>query len=658
MNFFEAQDRSRRVTRRLIALYALATLVIVLLITSVAAVLLSQSWSPTGPGLSLSWLQANALSLAGVAGSTAGFIGLSSAYKIARLSGGGSRVALDMGGSVVSSDVQDPLRKRLRNVVEEMSIASGLPVPEIYVLEEEMAINAFAAGYSPEDAAVAVTRGALETLDRDELQGVIAHEFSHILNGDMRLNIRLMGVLFGILAIGLIGRMILRSSRHSRFMRSSRDNKGAAVGLLIGLALFIIGYIGVFFGRLIKAGVSRQREFLADASAVQFTRQTKGIAGALKKIGGFSQGSRMGAADSEEISHMLFALGSKRMSGLLATHPPLEERIKALDASFDTSQYVRSSSTPFSHKTSAVTETITGNAAISGFAQADAADTESWLTHSGQPLEEHIAFAGQLRRSVPELLLSAAHSKDQSSLLAIALILDVDDLERERQIAFLNTRLGELRARRIGDLYDEFSNMGPRYRLPLLDIAFPALKDRPMAQIEFLIDLVDQLIVMDGKVDLTEYAFARVLQSQLRDALSPRRLISGTKTLAKSRSALTAANTLLCVVASHGDEPEQGRLEAYRAGLEKLPIKPDAREKLGRALRTPADWVNASDQAMRTLNQLNARGKRQVLEALIAVGAHDHGLNNSEAEMLRAIAAVLQCPLTPLLNLGDVQQSS
>lgn len=657
MNFFDAQDRSRRNTRRLIFLYALATLLIVTLVTGIAVVLFSQPWSPTGPGLSLAWLQQNSMPMLGVAGGTAGFIGLSSAYKIARLSGGGARVALDMGGTAVSSDAQDPLRKRLRNVVEEMAIASGVPVPKIYVLEQESGINAFAAGFSPEDAAIAVTRGTLELLDRDELQGVVAHEFSHILNGDMRLNIRLMGVLFGILAIGIIGRLILRSSRRTSFGRSSGKGNGAAVGLALGLALFLIGYVGVFIGRMIKAGVSRQREFLADASAVQFTRQSTGIAGALKKIGGFQQGSRIQATDSEEVSHMLFALGSKRLSGLFATHPPLEDRIRALDASFKPDEFTRSS-TPQHQRASA--EASLGAdmsiAPISAFQPNVSVDADTWLANSGQPAQRHVEFAGRIRRSVPELLTVAAHSRDQSTLLAVALVLDGDKLERERQLAFLSSRLGPLRARRVAELYDEFAALGDAYRLPLLDIAFPALKDRPAPQVEFLIELVDELIVLDGKVDLFEYAFARVLQSQLSDALAPRRAMAGRQKLRGSRRQLTAARDLLAIFAYRGHESESQSHDAYRLGLSLLPLSPSQRERWG-DIAVPADWVRASDESLSVLNQLNGSEKRELLESLIKVASFDNGLSTAEAEMLRAIAAVLQCPLTPLLNESDLSRS-
>ncbi len=236
-------------------------------------------------------------------------------------------------------DSTDPDERRLLNVVEEMAIASGLPVPPVYLLENEPGINAFAAGHTPGDAVIAVTSGTLRRLSRDELQGVIGHEFSHILNGDMRLNIRLMGVLFGILVIGIVGWIIFRSSFGSptRCPDDDDDRKGFNPIPLIGLALYVIGYVGVFFGNLIKAAVSRQREFLADASAVQFTRNPDGLAGALKKIGALAEGSQIQDPHAEEASHLFFGKavgGLDHFFGLLASHPPLVERIRRIDPSF------------------------------------------------------------------------------------------------------------------------------------------------------------------------------------------------------------------------------------------------------------------------------------------------------------------------------------
>ncbi|MEE9571068.1 MAG: M48 family metallopeptidase, partial [Gammaproteobacteria bacterium] len=330
MDFFTQQERSRRATRVLVVMFLLAVTLIVLAVTLVVAVVVRLYTDPYGPqsvidGTSFTvWLMDNGTLLAGVAALTALFIALASLYRTATLSRGGAQVARMLGATEVTGEGSDPLRRRLLNVVEEMSIASGVPVPDIFVLEEEQGINAFAAGLTPADAAVAVTRGALEKLNRAELQGVIAHEFSHILNGDMRLNQRLMGLSFGILILALIGRWLLHSMR---FTRRSRSNGGLAAAAGVGLAFMLIGYIGLFFGRLIKAGVSRQREMLADASALQFTRDSTGLAGALKKIGGYT--GRLSSQNSEEIAHMLFSRGSRAFRGWFATHPPLDERIQA-----------------------------------------------------------------------------------------------------------------------------------------------------------------------------------------------------------------------------------------------------------------------------------------------------------------------------------------
>ncbi len=311
MNFFEHQAAARRATSRLVLLFVLAVLCIVIALDAVVWMVMP-SWR----------------ALAFTSGVALVVITFGSLYRIASLGGGGDSVAQQMGGALVPPDTQEPALRRLRNVVEEMAIASGVPVPKLYVMEDEDGINAFAAGYSPSDAVIAVTRGALDRLNRDELQGVVAHEFSHVLNGDMRLNIRLIGGLFGIMMIGLIGRKVLEYSS------IGRRGRGAVALMAAAIAALVIGYIGLFFARMIKAGVSRSRERLADASAVQFTRQTQGLAGALKKIAGVDAGSRLQhRGDAEEVSHMLFGDGIG-FSRLFATHPPLLERIQALEPGF------------------------------------------------------------------------------------------------------------------------------------------------------------------------------------------------------------------------------------------------------------------------------------------------------------------------------------
>ena len=266
--------------------------------------------------------------------------GVSMVKTLSLRQGGGVKVAESLGGVRLPDIPTDPKLKRYRNVVEEIAIASSTPVPVLYYLPEEAGINAFAAGYTPADAAVCVTQGSLDRLNRDELQGVIAHEFSHIVNGDMRLSIRLIGVLAGILALWVVGHTVLYVGRTLTLMFGrSRDRVTGAIGatglglLVLGFAVLVAGWLGVFFGRLIKAAFSRQREYLADASAVQFTRQTSGLTGALKKIGGLEAGSQLRSPKTENVSHMLFGEG-KKAAALYATHPPLLQRIQVLEPGF------------------------------------------------------------------------------------------------------------------------------------------------------------------------------------------------------------------------------------------------------------------------------------------------------------------------------------
>ena len=570
------------------------------------------------------------------------FILGATAFKTASLSSGGGRVAMSMGGTPVPPDVQDPLRRRLRNVVEEMAIASGMPVPDIYVLEQESGINAFAAGYTPGDAVIAVTRGTLELLDREELQGVVAHEFSHILNGDMRLNIRLMGVLFGIMVLGLIGRMILRGGHHAGFV-SSRRGRGAPVVLIIGLGLAILGGIGVFIARAIKASISRQRAFLADASAVQFTRQTDGLAGALKKIGGYQEGSHLQVADPEEVSHMLFGTGS-RLSGMFATHPPLTDRIQALDPHFKASDYPAvDAHSP--HKAA-------DNAAIgglhSGTTTAVASGSSGVLSETiaemvGDPETRHIEFASGLRRSVPELLYDAAHSHEFSYLLTIALILDSSGRNLDRQLNLAQERLGAERTQRVRRYYDEIRKIGAEYRLPLMEIAFPALKRRPTPQLSYLIDLSKRLIDVDGEIDLYEYCFYRILVSNLGQAVDPSARQKHRRSI--RQPVRRAAVDLLRVIATHGHEdPEEAR-RAFDAGVASFG---DWGSKFTFNDSSGAS-VTVLDRSLEMLLALNGDGKQMLLEAITVVVMSDKTLSVSEAELIRAICASLDCPLPPIL---------
>ncbi|HEY6545114.1 MAG TPA: M48 family metallopeptidase, partial [Dokdonella sp.] len=434
MNFFAHQAQARRQTRRMLVMFALAVIVIVAAIDAVLLAVFDRGGEGIGPG---------GLALASAA--VLLVIALGSLYRIATLRGGGAAVARQLGGTQVGGGTRSFAHRRLYNVVEEISIAAGVPMPEVFVLEQEAGINAFASGYAPSDAAITVTRGALEKLTREELQGVIGHEFSHVLNGDMRLNIRLIGVVFGIVVIATIGRKIAELAAHGR-------GKDAAAPALIGLALFLVGYIGVVLARMIKASVSRQREYLADASAVQFTRQTEGIAGALKKMAGLAEGSRLASGEKEEVAHMLFGDGIG-YSALFATHPRIELRIKRLDPAFDPEQLERIAA--------AWTQPVRVNGdareeagvSIAGFAPAvpiegrreapapalPAADARLELSPAavveqvGNPGSDDRRAARALRDTIPASLREAAWQGGQALPLVLALVLDAQPAVRERQ---------------------------------------------------------------------------------------------------------------------------------------------------------------------------------------------------------------------------------
>ncbi len=654
MDFFTQQDRARRQTRTLVVLFIAAVLAIIVAVDLVVLFLVAANSADSGTGVPAAFsLQQHARLLTVTSLATATFITLASTFRIASLSAGGGKVARSLGGTLITPDTPDPLRKRLHNVVEEIAIASGVPVPEVYVLEQEAGLNAFAAGFAPGDAAIAVTRGSLETFSRDELQGVIAHEFSHVFNGDMRLNMRLMGILFGILAISVIGRTILRSMRYSRFSSRSSNNRGGGMGAVIavGAALTVIGYVGLFFARMIKAGVSRKREYLADASAVQFTRQTRGIANALKKIG-YNSTSALEETNVEEVSHMLFANGLRRFSSLYATHPPIEQRIRALEPDFDPDVYVAEL-----HRQAAVDEQTLARQETDA-APSDARSRLDQLLQSlliitpaaisgsiGNAGEAHIQHAADVRRLIPAMIRDAAHSPSDALLLVPALLLDQDEAIREQQLALLASTFNHEQLARIRELYEAAQLPEAQFRLPILDMAFPALRQRPREQLSQLLAQVRQLIAANDQVNTFEYLLSRVLMSHLRDAEHPQQAGSSKRRVRLSNS-VAELHTLFSVVAWLGHPADEAAArDAYQAGM--LALLTSAAD--WPPYQTPGQWTRQLDQALSQLDNLSMMLKEELIRALSGTISHDGRVTVSEAELLRAICAILHCPLPPLL---------
>ena len=650
MNFFELQHQARQQSKRLVVLFVLAVVAIVVAIDAVIFFALAfGDEDARAAQLTLSQMFAQHGSLLVVTSiGVVVVIALASLFKIGSLRQGGGAVAQSVGGTLISAETTNPHYRRLRNVVEEIAIASGVPVPEIYVLEQEQGINAFAAGYSPADAAVAVTRGALEKLKRDELQGVIAHEFSHVLNGDMRLNIRLMGLLFGILVIGIAGRKILEGMRHSR------DSKGTVPIFVIALAVMIIGYVGVFFGRWIKAGVSRSREFLADASAVQFTRQTEGLANALKKVGGLPEGSKIANPEVEEVSHMLFGSGMN-LSSMFATHPPLLERIRRLDKSFKPEQFAAIAKQWSQPVDVLALDAQTGVEGIAGLTGRGAAappplpdvrgdmpiQPNAVMNQVGAPKQDDFSTADNIQNRIPPLLLTAARSQRSADRVIYALLLDTDPLIRDRQLAMIVAHAGADADGEAKMMREAVDALHPMQRMPLAAIAFPALRRHPREWLNGFVQLIDQLIQADGQTGLFEFCLARLISIHVIEALDPSR----SRTLGRKKLVQCEREVafLFAVLAHAGHDSTVDAQRGFQAGIQGLFanrnfVMPDS-----------SNWHTALVPALATLDQLDATGKQLLIEAMVTTISHDGRIAVAESELLRVACAALHCPLPPML---------
>ncbi|HYG24198.1 MAG TPA: M48 family metallopeptidase [Verrucomicrobiae bacterium] len=652
MDFFDRQDKARRQTKVLVVYFLLG---VALLIAAIyVALVLVLQW----PETSRRYIEAQGFSLwnprlfLGTAIGTGAVILMGSLFKTLQLSRGGSAVASMLGGRAVNPNTADPDERKLLNIVEEMALASGIAVPQVYVMDEELAINAFAAGHTESDAVVGVTRGCMKLLSRDELQGVIAHEFSHILNGDMRLNLRLMGWIFGIFCISVIGRVLLHTRGGSR-----RDKNPLP---LVGLVFLALGGIGVFFGRLIQAAVSRQREFLADAAAVQFTRNPPGLAGALKKIGGLVYGSKLESPHATEASHLFFGRGTgSAFSGLMSTHPPLEDRIRALDPSFD-GTFPRVDATretdveledprarrrggspfPFPFEVPGLAPASEGRE----MAVPPVIPVSAVVPASGAPSPGHLRYAVQLRRSFSPALQTATHDSMSAMAVIYAQLLSSDPLLRDRQLENIG-RLSSTGVRReVERVLPDVTALAVRARLPLVDMTLPALRQMSFAQFEEFSRAIRELIESDHEIDLFEYVLQKIairhIESQFKP---PRTVIVQFYTM---RPLAGDAAILISAMAHAGSGDPGIAAEAFKRGA----------MLLTRGSQIALDFVPGErcglaeiDAALERLNTAAPQLKKNVLFACAATVAADGWIQESEAELLRGIADTLDCPLPPFI---------
>ena len=678
MDFFGQQDTARSNTAWLIILFMLGVVCMIALVHGTVAVCYAylqeeyyhEVYLATGKyvevdlvAVLLDWNLALYTS-----GATLGLILLGSLFKIIQLGSGGKAVAEAMGAMPVKPNSRDPHERRLINVVEEMALAAGTPVPGIYIMHEEQGINAFAAGYSSSDAVVAVTYGTMTRLNRDELQGVVAHEFSHIVNGDMRINIHLMGLLHGILLVALLGEILMRTGGRT----SDRSRLVLFVG---GWMLLTTGYLGLFFGRMIKAAVSREREYLADAAAVQFTRNPAGLAGALKKIGGYSRGSEVERPNAEFASHLFFASG---IASLFSTHPPLGERILRIDPDWDEEYEILPDKYMDSAKDAGPAPALAGAIPevpetvhverYSSFGAPDVAEsvdvaetaalgepamvtepvspgpaeTES---ETAAPPGAPVDFERTLLLTLPDEILTAVQQPDGAQAVTYSLIVGHNMGMWQKHLGMLKESAGVDALKAMDQVFKPVTELDRRCHLPLIALCAASLRGLSEDRQSAFRQTLDALILCDKAVSPFEFALQRVLRHKMGwDRNAGASADSGSQPLSGH---VREASLLLSALACAGqDDPDRAEA-AYRAGARMLEVEsvPDP---------IPAGEIDFAQvgAALDQLERLAPADKKVLIAACAATAAPDGRATLDHGEILRAICDSLDVPMPASLPDG------
>lgn len=684
MNFYEHQERARKQTGRLLLLFVTALILLVMLTAFVIAAIaymlglysspannygVGQSlWDVVGSVLSWQYLGSIALAVMAV-------VSLSALFRMVQLSSGGKVIAEQLGGYLVNTNPRNALERRLLNVVEEMAIAAGTPVPSVYLIDEA-GINAFAAGHQPADAVIGVTRGAIEQLNRQELQGVIAHEFSHILNGDMRLNLRLIGMIYGIIVIALAGRYLLRGSHHT----INRSGKGRGAVLGFGLILVALGYLGIFFGSVIKAAISRQREFLADASAVQFTRSKEGISGALKKIGGQSSQGLWQQHDAEEISHMLFSQGLQFnfLNRFMATHPPLDKRIQRIDPNWN-GEFISES---LHQRSGGEDGQATGSDYVGGNKNGNSlssslnnalnrslSSSESLISSLASPIaltEAAVAVSAsrliRLKSNYSDLY-QQIHQPYTARALVFALLIDQGSSVKKNSIQQTLSQNGTAQERNQESIqqcqwrdiqknqklslfkqteiiFYQLQTLEPHQSILLLNLALPILKLLTDQQYQDFKQQMLCLIKMDKKIELREWALFNLVNYFCRP------LKTNSLNLFSLRQRKPAIAKLLTALVRLNMDSEKEAKALFTKVTE---------NDLSFSLRWYAEselTIQSLSQSLQQLRTIKPLEKPRFLKACIHVVEHDGLIEANELEVVSCIAQAMDCPLpTSLLSL-------
>ncbi|MEA1989118.1 MAG: M48 family metallopeptidase [Pseudomonadota bacterium] len=639
MNFYAAQDNAKKKTKYLVLLYVLILIVLTFLSTLVLMLLLPMV---TGQNLSTNFWQTlfteqNLPTLLWVGAFVVGGALISSFVKSRHLAKGGAVIAEALGGSKLSPNSSNINERKALNVVEEMAIASGMPVPEVFVLRQESAINAFAAGQTPQDAVIGLTQGCIDKLSRTQLQGVVGHEFSHILNGDMRLNLRIIMLLHGIEFIALLGRIMTSSQRNSRSSSRSKGKGNGAI-VLAGIALRVIGWFGILFGNMLQAAVSRQREFLADASSVQFTRDPDAIAGALKVIGGVTETSRLKNTEVSEVAHLFFGQSfHTRLAFLFATHPPVDMRILRIQPGWNGEYLKPQIVIPVESEPT----------------KEDRANTP--FQHLPEPLAMLLGagiLVNQLTEDSQEVLGKLV-TKAQDPLEAIALVIAIllcEESDNPQENQAWKALMAESSIKGLEPMVKQqielMSQINLANRLPLVELAMPALKTLSENQYQDFKQLLQGVMDLDHQQSIFEQSVFQLVTRFLDVHFG---LVKAPKVSYKNaKQIVMELQLILSTLAYYGHKIDDANKVSMNLAFKRA-VQSLSLNELQR-IEVDDSHQNLFRTATEKLLYCSEPLKHQVVSALVICVEYDGKVNDVEKELVLAIAATMNAPI-PRLSL-------